>query len=127
MKKDVVLLVVGLLALAPAVCAAVEVGEFKAQGDFGVSMKIKAIDRKSNDVRADLSIRRPGCLGDFSGAGRLQGNVLKLKSIETDYADNKCVITIVFDDTGKQAVVKEEECMCWHGASCGYEGKLQKK
>jgi len=68
-----------------------------------------------------LNVATAGCTGEIQGSGTLSGNTLTLMKNDDGQV---CTITVKF--AGNTAEVSENNCLTYHGASCGFSGILKK-
>ncbi|MDO8414642.1 MAG: hypothetical protein Q7S87_00370 [Agitococcus sp.] len=102
-------------------------GDYKSDDDL-LTLRIIALDAKEgNTINAAAQITTSngnGCAGDVSGVGKVVGNVLKFNSYTT-FA-SKCTLTIKFNKDGSVGNISEKSCLDWHGAQCGFDGRVSK-
>lgn len=98
--------------------------EGKTDGGNGVA-EISGPDT-SGRYRVQASVVSPSaCSGSLEGRGTVRANVLSLSVPWPDGSQNLCRMT--FSKSGNRVVVSEENCIYFHGASCGFDGTLTRK
>jgi hypothetical protein len=70
----------------------------------------------------EVSVADLGCTGSVAGTARLRANVLTITAKEDDV---ECIVTATFG--GGLVEVDENNCSYFHGAACGFVGKLKKR
>jgi len=88
----------------------------KLEGDG--EMQIMAT-RDGFDIVLDVSTEN--CGGKIEGRAQLNGKTLTLRKKEKDQT---CIITANFEKG--QVTVMEDNCMLYHGMTCGFSGTLEK-
>ena len=79
-------------------------------------------------VAARIHTSKPGrCVGQFSGIGKFYDSTLRLRPINATSGAADCVISVIFDRSGKTATIKQDRCTYYHGAECDFEGDLSKQ
>lgn len=109
---------VGILALSPAVVGAEPMpsGEYSGTGD-GAEMSI-VIDGD----RFEVSVGGPGCMG-FGKGEHIQTERNTWLAVIRD-ENSSCELSIV--KKGRQYLIEERSgCMYFHGASCGFSGTVK--
>lgn len=75
--------------------------------------------RDGFDVVLDVSSEN--CAGNIEGSAQLNGKILTLRKKESN---QNCIITANFNND--QVKVSEDDCMLYHGTTCGFSGMLEK-
>ncbi len=99
-------------------------GFFLGQGEGEIELRVPAIDARTGLATARAGVGLPGCAGAFAGRGRLTGRTLALAPLEPAKGAERCRVTVVFDPDGRGATIEESECLAFHGAACGFSGRL---
>jgi len=102
-----------------------------------VSLRIIVLDSETGDVAWESSVRRPdgpGCGGGASGLGKIAGGKLELRPYKREPDAGACVITVTLGPKGppnnpgpRSVALSEKDCLYYHGASCGWEGVVNRK
>lgn len=96
---------------------------------YNGSLEITIINKDTGDVGVSAMYEaKTACGFSIDGAGKLEGNVLTLKSDDPEAKD--CVAKIEFTQKGKNATLSETSdnlCGYLHGAGCGLYGEFTKK
>ena len=99
-------------------------GDYEGRGEGALSMRTLVLDDEKNIVAANVGVGAQGCGGNFTGIGELRGNTLRLRPYSKAPDNAACSITVTFDKSGKTAAMEESSCQYYHGAACGFSGKL---
>ncbi|HKU97245.1 MAG TPA: hypothetical protein VJR58_18310 [Vineibacter sp.] len=102
-----------------------------------VSLRIIVLDSETGDVAWESSVRRPGgpgCGGGAAGLGKIVAGKLELRPYKREPEAGACVITATLGPKGpandpgpRSLALDEKDCLYYHGASCGWEGVVNRK
>lgn len=101
--------------------------EYEGTGEaWSLSLKTRPHEVDNGTIRADIVVGSEGCSGSFTGTGKIDGNVVSLRPIETEN-DEICSVTLGFSENGRKVNMKEVDCHHAHGRMCEFSGSLKRK
>lgn len=92
-----------------------------------IELRTMVLDNETGIMAASTDVVLPPCSGEIAGLGKLEKNTLRFTPYVKTAGGQQCVISVHFNTTGKSGVITEENCLDYHGASCGWEGATLKK
>ncbi len=114
-----------LLLVSPAVAASPE-GAFRRRGAYPLGATVFALDSAEHFV-GRFTTGHPDdanhCGGTFTATGhREQENRLVFSGKPED--GRACRVTMTFNRSFDQALIEEDGCTFYHGASCAFDGTV---
>lgn len=125
--KKISAAIISTLALASTSFAlTITNGDYNSKGKVAMGLRLIVLDIDKSIIAANLDVGSDGCGGEISGVGQAKGNILTFTPYVKFDAEDSCSIKVVFDKDDKTITIKENNCSPYHGASCGFDGKLTK-
>ena len=81
------------------------------------------VTQAGDRLRGKASVATRGCVGEFDGTGRPQGDTLLLRAAVDGL---ECRLT-VRRAAGSTVVVDEDQCLTFHGAACEFSGTYKRQ
>ena len=114
-------LLTALSLVAFAAAASAFEGSYASGGrDFSRSAKISS--NGPGTYRVDLTVTARNCTGELEAYGEVvRGSLVATPPTQ----DDPCKVTILRRGTG--IVIREQQCLNWHGVSCDFSGALNRE
>lgn len=97
------------------------------RGSQAIFLRIIVLDVTDGTVAVSLTVTGDRCSGGIDGLGTLQAGTLTFSPYRKETEGEACAVKVMFDPSGRKALLTESSCVSYHGVNCTFEGDISKR